>query len=113
MEGIRGVIEVIVTYLVHTLNFMGIMTLIGPALLLLLLIRRRRHRRKPPPISGVPSTEKKALTGQEKDLLAAKIRGSRTENLTKTFAGRSNPVYRTMAIIGLFLLFFILIVIVQ
>lgn len=54
--------------------------------------------------------QKKRLTPAEKELLAEKIQGSRDENIDKSFVGKSNPVYRTIAVIVLILLFFLLIV---
>ena len=57
---------------------------------------------------GLP-VEKETLTKTEKELLAEKIREDRDENINKSFVGRSNPVYLTIAVIVLIGLFFVFI----
>lgn len=53
--------------------------------------------------------KKETLTKTEKALLAEKIREDRGENINKSFVGRSNPVYLTIAVIVLIGLFFVFI----
>ena len=101
MYDLKGVIEVIVAYPVHIMSFVGSILLLG------LVLPRRRRQRKQPLISTEPLFEKKELTQSEKAFLTEKIRDSGTESLKKSFAGKANPVYVTLAMIGLTLLFFL------
>ena len=100
MYDLKGVIEVILAYPVHIMSFVGTILLLG------LVLPRRRRERKQPLISTVPLIEKKGLTQSEKILLTEKIRDNSTESLKKSFAGKANPVYVTLGMIGLILLFF-------
>lgn len=101
MYDLKGVIEVIAAYPVH------IMSVVGSILLLGLVLPRRRRQRKHPLISAEPLVEKKGLTQSEKAFLTEKIRDNSTETLKKSFAGKANPVYVTLVMIGLVLLFFL------
>ena len=50
--------------------------------------------------------KKKTLTQAEQELVKEKIQGSRGENINKSFVGKSNPIYATIAVIAAILLFF-------
>lgn len=100
MYDLKGVIEVIAAYPVHIMSFVGSILLLG------LVLPRQRRQRKQPLISTEPLTEKKELTQSEKAFLTGKIRDSGTESLKKSFAGKANPVYVTLVMIGLILIFF-------
>ena len=101
MYDLKGVIAVIVAYPVHIMSFVGSILLLG------LVLPRRRRQRKQPLISTEPLIEKKGLTQSEKAVLTGKIRDSGTESLKKSFAGKANPVYVTLVMIGLILIFFL------
>ena len=101
MYDLKGVIEVIVAYPVHIMSFVGSILLLG------LVLPRRRRQHKQPLISTEPLFEKKGLTQSEKAALTGKIRDSGTESLKKSFAGKANPVYVTLVMIGLILIFFL------
>ena len=101
MYDLKGVIEVILAYPVHIMSFVGTILLLG------LVLPRRRRERKQPLISTQPLIEKKGLTQSEKAFLTEKIRGNSTESLKKSFAGKANPVYVTLVMISLVLLFFL------
>ena len=101
MNDLEGVIAVIVAYPVHIMSFVGSILLLG------LVLPRRRRQRKQPLISNAPLVGKKGLTQSEKAFLTGKIRDNGTESLKKSFAGKANPVYVTIAMIGLILLFFL------
>lgn len=100
MYDLEGVIAVIVAYPVHIMSFVGSILLLG------LVLPRRKRQRKQPLISTAPLFEKKGLTQGEKAVLTGKIRDSGTESLKKSFAGKANPVYVTLVMIGLILIFF-------
>ena len=100
MYDLEGVISVIVAYPVHIMSFVGSILLLG-------LVLPRRRRRKQPLISAEPLFEKKGLTQSERAFLTEKIRDSGTESLKKSFAGKANPIYVTLVMIGLILLFFL------
>lgn len=70
---------------------------------------REIQRKKKRSISTELPTDKKTLTENEKELLAEKIQEDRDENINKSFVGRSNPVYLTIAVIVLIGLFFVFI----
>lgn len=101
MYDLEGVIVVIVAYPVHIMSFVGSILLLG------LVLPRRRRQRKQSLISAEPLVEKKGLTQSERAFLTEKIRDNGTESLKKSFAGKANPVYVTLAMIGLILLFFL------
>ena len=101
MYDLEGVIAVIVAYPVHIMSFVGSILLLG------LVLPRRRRQRKQPLISTEPLFEKKGLTQSEKAVLTGKIRDSGTESLKKSFAGKASPVYVTLVMIGLILIFFL------
>ena len=100
MYDLEGVIAVIVAYPVHIMSFVGSILLLG------LVLPRRKRQRKQPLISTAPLFEKKGLTQSEKAVLTGKIRDSGTESLKKSFAGKANPVYVTLVMISLILIFF-------
>ena len=100
MYDLKGVIAVIVAYPVHIMSFVGSILLLG------LVLPRRRGQRKQLLISTEPLTEKKGLTQSEKAFLTGKIRDNSTASLKKSFAGKANPVYVTLATIGFVVLFF-------
>ncbi|MDE0465922.1 MAG: hypothetical protein OYL97_02600 [Candidatus Poribacteria bacterium] len=101
MYDLEGVIAVIVAYPVHIMSFVGSILLLG------LVLPRRKRERKQPLISTEPLFEKKGLTQSERAILTGKIRDSGTESLKKSFAGKANPVYVTLVMIGLILIFFL------
>ena len=101
MYDLEGVIAVIVAYPVHIMSFVGSILLLG------LVLPRRKRERKQPLISTEPLFEKKVLTQSERAILTGKIRDSGTESLKKSFAGKANPVYVTLVMIGLILIFFL------
>ena len=103
MWDLKGVIEVIAAYPVHIMSFVGSVLLLG------LVLPRRKIRYKQLLASNEPATEKRGLTQGEKVLLTGKIQNSGIANLKKSFAGKANPIYTTLAMIGLVLLFFIFI----
>ena len=70
---------------------------------------KRMQRQKRRSVSTEVPTEKKTLTRAEKELLAEKIQEDRDENITKSFVGRSNPVYLTVIVLVLIALFFVFI----
>ena len=53
---------------------------------------------------------KKTLTENEKELLGKKIQDIHDENISKSFAGKANPIHLTLTAIGLIVLFFLYIV---
>ena len=67
---------------------------------------KKIQRQKKRSISQELPSEKKTLTRAEKKLLAEKIQGDRDENINKSFAGKSNPIYLTITVIVLIFLFF-------
>ena len=101
MYDLKGVIEVIVAYPVHIMSFVGCVLLLG------LVLPRRKGRHKQLFVSNELASEKKGLTQGEKEFLTGKIQNSGIANLKKSFAGKANPIYTTLAMIGLVLLFFI------
>lgn len=101
MYDLKGTIEVIMAYPVHIMSFVGSILLLG------LVLPKRRRQHKQLQASTEPLFGKKALTQREKALLTEKIRDNSTESLKKSFAGKANPVYVTLAMIGLVLLFFL------
>lgn len=101
MYDLKGVIEVIMAYPVHIMSFVGSILLLG------LVLPRRRRQQKQPRVSTGHLFGKKELTQREKALLTEKIRDNSTESLKKSFAGKANPIYVTLAMIGLILLFFL------
>ncbi|MCY3744543.1 MAG: hypothetical protein OXH00_26295 [Candidatus Poribacteria bacterium] len=101
MYDLKGVIAVIVAYPVHIMSFVGSILLLG------LVLPRWRRQRKQPLISTEPLFGKKGLTQSEKAVLTGKIRDSGTESLKKSFAGKANPVYVTLVMICLILIFFL------
>ena len=101
MYDLKGVIELIAAYPVHIMTFVGCILLFG------LVLPKRRKQHKQSLISTEPLTEKKGLTQSEKELLTGKIRDSGTTNLKKSFAGKANPVYTTLIMIGLVMIFFL------
>ena len=101
MYDLKGVIEVIMAYPVHIMSFVGSILLLG------LVLPRRRRQQKQPQASTEPLFGKKGLTQHEKVLLTEKIRDNSTESLKRSFAGKANPVYVTLVMIGLVLLFFL------
>ena len=101
MYDLKGVIEVIMAYPVHIMSFVGSILLLG------LVLPRRRRQQKQPQVSTEPLIGKKGLTQREKAFLTEKIRDNSTESLKKSFAGKANPVYVTIVMIGLVLLFFL------
>ena len=70
---------------------------------------KKIQRQKRRSISKEPSVEKKTLTQAEKELLAGKIQEDHDENINKSFVGRSNPIYLTITVIVLIVLFFVFI----
>ena len=101
MFDLKGVIEVIAAYPVHIMSFVGCVLLLG-----LVLPRRKKHP-KQPLVSSESPVGKRGLTQGEKEFLVGKIQSAGTANLKKSFAGKANPVYTTLAMIGLVLLFFL------
>ena len=101
MYDLKGVIEVIAAYPVHIMSFVGCVLLLG------LVLPRRKRRHKQLLVSNEPATQKKELTQDEKEFFIGKIQNSGIANLEKSFAGKANPIYTTLAMIGLVLLFFI------
>ncbi len=55
-------------------------------------------------------SKKKVFTKDEKELLTKKIQDAHDENISKSFAGKANPVHLTLTAIGLIVLFFLYIV---
>ena len=101
MFDLKGVIEVIAAYPVHIMSFVGCILLLG------LVLPRRRKQHKQPLVSNEPPIGKRVLTQDEKELLTGKIQSTGVANLKKSFAGKANPVYTTLAMIGMVLLFFL------
>ncbi len=101
MFDLKGVITVIAAYPVHIMSFVGCVLLLG------LVLPRRKRRHKQLLSSNEPPTEKRRLTQSEKELLAGKIQSSGITNLKKSFAGKANPIYTTLTMISVVLLFFV------
>ena len=101
MYDLQGVIAVIVAYPVHIMSFVGTLLLLG------LVLPRRRRQRKQPLMSTEPPSRKQGFTQHEKAFLTGKIRDRNSENLQKSFAGKASPVYVTLIMTGLILLFFV------
>lgn len=101
MFDLKGVIEVIAAYPVHIMSFVGCILLLG------LVLPRRKKQHKQLWVSNEPPVQKRALTQDEKALLTGKIQSTGTANLKKSFAGKANPVYTSLVMIGLVLLFFV------
>jgi hypothetical protein len=70
---------------------------------------KKMQRQKRRSVSTELPVEKKTLTQTEKELLAGKIQDGRDENINKSFVGRSNPIYLTITVIVLIVLFFVFI----
>lgn len=51
--------------------------------------------------------KKKTFTQEEKEALAKKNQDDRDANINKSFVGKANPVYITLAAIGLIVIFFL------
>ena len=101
MYDLKGVIELIAAYPIHIMTFVGCILLFG------LVLPRRRKQIQQSPIATEPLTKQKGLTQSEKELLTGKIRDSGTVNLKKSFAGKANPVYTTLVMIGFVAIFFL------
>lgn len=101
MYDLRGLIELVAAYPVHIMSFIGCVLLLG------LVLPKRKRQQQLPLISSEPRSEKRGLTHAQKVLLAGKIQSSGTENLRKSFAGKANPVYVTLVMIGLVAVFFL------
>ena len=67
---------------------------------------KKIQRQKKRSISKELPVEKSTLTQAEKELLAGKIQDGHDENINKSFVGRSNPIYLTITVIVLIVLFF-------
>ena len=67
---------------------------------------KKMQRQKRRSVSTELRSGKKTLTRAEKELLARKIHDGRDTNINKSFVGRSNPIYLTIAAIVLIALFF-------
>ena len=70
---------------------------------------KKMQRQKRRSASTELPTGKKTLTRAEKELLASKIHDGRDININKSFVGRANPIYLTIAVIVAIALFFALI----
>ena len=100
MYDLRGLIELVAAYPVHIMSFIGCVMLFG-------LVLPKRKRQQLPLTSSESRPEKRGLTHAQKTLLVGKIQSSGTENLRKSFAGKANPVYVTLVMIGLVAVFFL------
>ena len=101
MFDLKGVIEVIAAYPVHIMSFVGCILLFG------LVLPRRKKQYNQSLVSNEPPVGKRVLTQDEKEHLTGKIQSAGIANLKKSFAGKANPVYTTLAMIGMVLLFFL------
>lgn len=101
MFELKGIITVIAAYPVHIMSFVGSVLLLG------LVLPRRKRRHKHLLATNEPAMKKKGLTQDEKEFLAGKIQSNGIVNLKKSFAGKANPVYTTLAMVSLVILFFI------
>ena len=103
MYDLKGVIEVIVAYPVHIMSFVGCVLLLG-----LVLPKRRRDRKQMSLFAETPTDKRPGtLTQDEKRQLAERIQHNTTDNLKKSFAGKSSPIYTTLVMIGMISLFFV------
>ncbi len=104
MADLYGVLELISTYPVHIMTFVGCLLLLG------LVLPKRKRRYKHLSISPKTTAEKREFTQQEKHLIVEKINENRMNNLKKTSAIDENSnymIYATIILIALSILFFV------
>lgn len=102
MADLYGVLELISTYPVHILTFVGCI------LLLVLVLPKRKRLREHLSISPESAAKKTVFTQSEKNLLAEKINENRMSSLKKSSTVTENSnfmIFGTIILIALTLLF--------